>query len=327
MKYTGATAAVVLAAVAAWLLRDRLRARHALLFALPALAVAVPWYVKNAVQVGNPVYPVFGAVNDEATRDIDAVLDGYGHGRSLVDGLLLPVRLLGDADEFDRGDLMTPLFLLFAPLTLAVRELRRVVLPVWLGIAAYLGVWFVGSQQARFLVPLMPVLALLAAIAVVAVARAGRLGRLVAVTVVAGALVAGLGISTLYASRFAAVSAGLESDDEFLRRKAPYHEAVEWVNGNLPEDARVLTDVRGALHLERDYVTWTPSSLPTSASAGDFVRRHGITHGVVKVGGGHVPQARAAGGRVIARITAHTVTSRTLDELGPPETFLVFAFR
>ena len=33
---------------------------------------------------------------------------------------------------------MTPLFLLFAPLTLGVRELRRVVLPVWLGIAAYL---------------------------------------------------------------------------------------------------------------------------------------------------------------------------------------------
>ena len=105
MKYTGAAAAVVLAAVAAWLLRDRLRARHALVFALPAVAVAVPWYVKNAVQIGNPVYPlVFGAVNDEAARDIDAVLDGYGHGRSLLDALLLPVRLLGDADEFDRGD-------------------------------------------------------------------------------------------------------------------------------------------------------------------------------------------------------------------------------
>jgi hypothetical protein len=40
----------------------------------------------------------------------------------------------------------------------------------------------------------------------------------------------------------------------------------------------------------------------------------------------HVVQARQAGGRVVARVTAHTVTSRTLDELGPPETFLVFAF-
>ena len=45
------------------------------------------------------------------------------------------------------------------------------------------------------------------------------------------------------------------------------------MNGNLPEDARVLTDVRGTLHLEREYVTWTPSSLPTSARAGDFRAR------------------------------------------------------
>ena len=67
----------------------------------------------------------------------------------------------------------------------------------------------------------MPVLALLAALAIVAVARAGRLGRLLTVTVVTGALVAGLGISTLYASRFVAVSAGLESQGEFLSRKAP----------------------------------------------------------------------------------------------------------
>ena len=54
------------------------------------------------------------------------------------------------------------------------------------------------------------------------------------------------------------------------------------MNANLRLDARVLTDVRGTLHLEREDVTWTPSS--------------------------------------------RAVNPRTPDELGPPETFLVFAF-
>ena len=296
--------------------------------------MALPWYVKNAVQTGNPVYPLlFGAVNDDATRDVEAVLDGYGHGRSASDALLLPVRLLGDADAFDRGDLVSPLLWLFAPLALGLRQLRRVVVPVWLGIAAYLAAWFVGSQQARFLVPLMPVLALLAALAIVAVARAGRLGRLLTVTVVTGALVAGLGISTLYASRFVAVSAGFESQGEFLSRKAPYHDATAWVNRNLPRDARVLTDIRGSLYLER------PSTLLVWDAVGAgrerrfrpprSVRRaadHARSRARLECAA-HRPGA-AAGGRVVApRDGAHRHVADARRSLGPPETFLVFAFR
>lgn len=330
MKYTGAAAGLLIGLVAAVLLRDRLTRRHVIAFAVPAVAVALPWYLKNAVQTGNPVYPLlFGAVNEEATRNLEAVLDDYGHGRSWADALALPVRLLGDAQEFDRGDLVSPLFLLFAALTLGMRRLRRVLVPIWAGVGLYVAAWFVGSQQARFLVPLMPVLALLAGIAVVAVARSGRLGRFVAVSVVTGALVAGLGVSSLYASRFVSVSAGLESDESFLRRKAPYHDAIVWANRQLPRDARVLVDIRGALHLERAYVVWTPSALPAGASAAAvaaFVRRNRLTHAIVfDWNEPHVRQAGEAGGRVIARVTAHNVTSRTLDEVGPPETLLVYA--
>jgi hypothetical protein len=331
MKYTGLAAAVVLAVVGAFLLRRRLRWVHLAAFALPALVVALPWYLKNAVQTGNPFYPlVFGAVNAEATRDLEAVLDGYGHGRSFFDAILLPVRLLGDADAFDRGDLVSPLLFLCAPLVLLLRPLRRVVLPVWLGVGAYLAAWFLGSQQARFLVPLMPVLALLAAVGIVAVARAGRLGRLLTVAVVSAALVSGLGISTVYASRLVPAAAGLRSDEEFLLGAASYQGAVSWVNRHLPADARVLTDVRGTLHLDRPYVTWTPSALPSDAGADEvraFVRRQALTHAVVRASNDpHVRQVQVAGGRMIGRLTARQVTSRTLDELGPPEIFVVYAF-
>ena len=144
------------------------------------------------------------------------------------------MRLLGDAEAFDRGDLVSPLLFLFAPLTLLVRRLRPVAVAVWLAILAYLAAWFVGSQQARFLVALMPVLALFAAMAAVEVARAGTAGRMLTVAVIAAALVSGLGVSTLYASRFLPVAVGLQSKGEFLRAKSPYYEATAWANRNLP---------------------------------------------------------------------------------------------
>jgi hypothetical protein len=259
------------------------------------------------------------------------VLAEYGHGRSLLDALLLPARLLGDADAFDRGDLISPLFFLFAPLTLLLRPLRAVVLPVWAGVAAYGVAWFVGSQQARFLVPLMPLLAVLAGLAIVAVARAGRLGRLSTLVIVSAAFASGLGVSTLYASRMAKVAVGLEAEESFLHRTAPYYEATEWANRNLPAHAHVLSDPRAVLHLERRSVTWTPSALPASAGAPAtkaFVQEHGLTHALVfETNLPHVRQAQLAGGRLIGRVTARTVTSRTLGELGPPETVLVYSLR
>ena len=104
IKYPGAVAAALLALAGATLLRRALTARRALAFALPALAVALPWYAKNAVLTGNPVYPfVFGGANREATDAAFESFENYGHGESLIDLVLLPVRLLADAEAFDRG--------------------------------------------------------------------------------------------------------------------------------------------------------------------------------------------------------------------------------
>jgi hypothetical protein len=53
-----------------------------------------------------------------------------------------------------------------------------------------------------------------------------------------------------------------------------------------------------------------------------------VTHAIVRAANlPHVQQARAAGGVIVGRLTARRVESRTLDELGPPEEFVVFAFR
>jgi hypothetical protein len=332
-KYQGAVAAALLAAAAAFLVRDRLTWRRVAAFALPALAVSAAWYVKNAVLTGDPFYPLLrGNPNPEATRLAHESFENYGYGTSPIDLVLLPFRLLADAQPFDRGEFASPLPLLFGPLAFLAGSARRVAAVAWLAGGAYVFAWFFGSQHARFLLPLLPAFAVLAAIGMVALARRGRLGRLVTVAVTTGALVAGLGISVVYAAQFAPVVVGRESERQFLLENTSYYAATDWMNRNLPRDAHVAVTYAFVMPVDRPALVLTADVLESTAGPGAtraFVRRYGITHvAVLASDTQRKKQVRAVGGRVIARIPdARPVVSRTLSEVGPPEPVLIYELR
>ena len=90
---------------------------HAAQFSLIALIVAVPWYARNAIMMGNPFYPfVFGGQYWDAFRDEWYAASGTGIGWDPVQIMLLPLNvILGhrDANFFDGR--IGPLFLLLAP--------------------------------------------------------------------------------------------------------------------------------------------------------------------------------------------------------------------
>ncbi len=328
IKYVGVATAAALVLGGALAARKRLDRRAALAFGLPALLVALPWYAKNAIQTGDPFFPLLrggpNAASEESRRQI---LEGYGAGRGPLDALLLPFRLLAKGDLFDRGDFVSPLYLMFAPLALLNRPARRTASVVLVASALYVGAWFLSSQQARYLLPLTAPLAVLAAVGILAVAARGPLGRLAAVTVTAAALVAGLGITAVYASQFAPVVAGRTSADAFLARKASYYEGARWLNDHLPADARVLYE-GGTLYVDRDVQSWTLEALPKDAGRAEtrrFFARLRPTHvAVASTSLQRVEQLRYVGARPLARVVVHQVYSRTRDELGPPETMLVF---
>ncbi|HUP32019.1 MAG TPA: hypothetical protein VM184_03225 [Gaiellaceae bacterium] len=329
MKYVGLAVALALGATGAALARRRLDARTVAVFAAPAILVALPWYAKNAILTGDPVYPLLaGDANPEAAESRRQVLEGYGHGRSALDALLLPFRLLGDAEAFDRGEFVSPLFLMFAPLALLVRGARTAVAAVLLAASAYLGAWFLASQQARFLTALMPPLALLAAVGVLALARRGTAGRLLSVAAVAGALTAGAAVTAVYAAQFVPVVLGTQTDREYLREKTTAYEAVEWINANLPRDARVLVDFASVLYLERDHEhlsleALSPRAGPERTRA--FIEQTGITHAAIVAAHEHrVRQMEYADARVLARLVVHEVRSRTLAAPPIPFEMLVY---
>jgi hypothetical protein len=332
MKYLGLIAALTLAIVAAVALFRRLTLRVALSFALPAAALALPWYIKNAVLTGNPFYPhVFDGLNTTAARELSSAMHRFGYGRSPLDFLLLPARLLASAKPFDGGQYFSPLFVIFAPVAVLLYRRRRVVLTAFAGILLFVVAWFVTTQQARFLVPVMPAAAVLAALGILALAQQGRLGRLVAVAVTAGALAVGAGASTVYARQFVPVVFGTEPAQRFLREKVSNYNGVEWLNRNLGTHDRVATDLWALFYLRMPYVTFgtmgdlLPSDAGPAATRA-FVARYRVTR--IAILDGDSARRRQVGyldARLIGRVSVRSVQSRTRGHFGRRHEMLVYA--
>jgi hypothetical protein len=334
MKYLGLIAVLAIASVGVIVAWQRLNVRAALAFSLPAVAVALPWYVKNAVLTGNPFYPhIFGGLNAYASAELDRAMKSFGHGHGLQDFVLLPVRLLADAEPFDGGEFVSPIFLAFAPVAFLAARDRRTVAAVWAGGLLYVTAWFATTQQARFLVPLMPALAVLAAVGALGLAQRGRLGRVVTAGAVGVSLVVGLGASIIYAAQFAPVTVGAESREAFLRQKVSLYDGIEWLNRNLDPDDKVATTAWALLYLDVPYTTFGTMGdlLPPEAGAmatRSFVRSHGVSHVAVLAGDSErLRQVGYLDARLVARVRVKSIRSRTRGDIAFHQEMLIWAVR
>ena len=125
-----------------------------------ALAIG-PWLARNAVETGNPVYPL--AYSFFGGRDWDAQLDKRWkkahspdtHSLASLEGLALDVAI--------RSKWNSPLLFAFAPLALLAVAARRRALWLWLYVGwLFLSCWLFTHRIDRFWVPLLTVVALLA---------------------------------------------------------------------------------------------------------------------------------------------------------------------
>jgi hypothetical protein len=328
MKYDGLAVGAALGTAGVILARQYVRPATVTAFAAPAALIALPWYLKNAIVTGNPIYPlIFGGANPEADAALRYSLRRYGRGHSLVDAVLVPFRFLTSGSSFDRGDFMSPLFIAFAPLALMKRSSRGTVLVLFGLSLAYTVVWFVNSQQARFLVPLLPVFAIVAAIGALALAESGRAARVVTTLFVAGALASGLAISLVYTSQFVSYVLGRQSEAAFLEQKTSSYDGIAWLNSHVPKGV-ILTDITATLYLRQPYVAHTPDVLTTDAGPAvvrNFVRCWNIHYLATFTGGTSLlaqmhPYLRG----LIGKVDTHLVLSRTRNTPGPHQLMLVY---
>ncbi len=312
VKYTGAISFAIGFILVIWESRQRpLRsiAGNAMLYGLPAVAMMMPWLIKNWHYVGNPVFPFFYRWSLKSLSPwVGQAAAGYFSGlmeyqpRSLWH---LPF-LLWDAavhgSHFGRGmDVLgdfgwAPLFAFLPALWLAPKQS-----PIAKWLLAYsvlfLIPWGVSRPVLRFLLPLAPILSVLSVHAwLTGAVRAGGLVRsgarlLLALWIISGFLIffhiAGL------LSSFSVVF-GLETRGEYLMRQLdhPYYGAAEYINHQLPEDilVYVVGDQRGYYYHKPVIVTPVFNSNPLAgwanqaADAGALrqtLRNRGITHLVI----------------------------------------------
>lgn len=284
MKYVGLFAAAAIGLAVLLVAGRRASAVTITAAAAAGALVALPWYVKNWVLTGNPLYPfVFGGLSESAQNWVESAVSEYGFGHTPQDVLLLPIRLVTESDAFDGAGWLSPLVLVFPPLALVERTGRRYVLIALACCAFYLACWFATSQQARFLIPAMPVLSALAAIGVRAVARRGPIGRHLAPAAAAATIVFGFAVFAVHCLQFIPVVIGFEAKDDFLADRTAYYDGVLWLNRELDAGEGVLIDFASP-YLEQPYVLWTPLVMPDESSAEDvrrFVRARQLRHAAI----------------------------------------------
>lgn len=252
-KYTGVAgfaALGVMVAVLAWRQGLPQLLRCASLFAGVAILVASPWYLKNWLWFGNPIYPLyFGGPGWDGERLslYMSYLNSFGAGKELVDWLLLPVNIYARNAQFgavmnqiDVPSLLFPL-LLFYPL-------RRGPRPITLLLVYAAGrslLWAVSSQQTRFLLPVFPALALATAHLAQRLIQPGP--RRLPWHTFLPALAVGLSGLTLFYQWIVQIEnrpympvVGWESSRQYLARAVRIYPAVDFINRGLPADTRVL---------------------------------------------------------------------------------------
>ena len=223
--------------------------RAAACFSAAAMLPAAGWYVKNLISFGNPFFPFYfgGAGWDSARLDLlSSYVADFGAGRSVLDLLLLPLRLYSQHERFgaalntiDIPSVLFPLLWLYP----FIKKERMVSLLLLTALGHGL-LWAAGSQQLRFLLPVYPLLAVGTAYVIDALPRRRwgipwrRFFEVLAVGLIALTLVyQGALVWQMQTQRFLF---GEETRRTFLARVIPDSAVTLWAQEQLEPTAQVL---------------------------------------------------------------------------------------
>ncbi len=308
-KYTGLWLIGVLAVPLFFSQRPVLAARTAALFIGAAILVAAPWYVRNLILIGDPVYPVLSAFlgDREARWAIERLhRDVPGSGLSWASLANLVIGLAQGRDQFGAGA-QPGLLIPFGAVALLLGSFRVPLLRPWAVVAAgFVLVWLTQAHVVRYLYPIFPLFTLglaWAATRAIELVRYPALVTAVFVMLALAPLSQSLRIlDALYVgSDVAALASGTLSEEEYLTRRLSYYPAVQWLNVHSPPDAQVLyLGETRLLYLDRlvrlssayDHTEIADLLGPDSPPLFSQLRSLGITH--IVINGREIERLRVA---------------------------------
>ncbi len=270
---------------------------NGVIFGGVALAVASPWYLKNWLWTGNPVYPLlWGGPGWDLSRLawLEQYQNSFGAGRKWLDYLLLPIRLYTQYGKFSGflGNTEIPSFLfpllIFYPVTRKSPALNGMVFIV---IGQFI-FWTIGPQHTRFLLPLFPTLSILTAYVMLNLSqRFSRpsLGRIAITSLVGGTIAATLIYALIWfvSMQPLAVISGTISKADFLTENVSQFNAVQFIQENLSPSEKTLLiwdsrgyycDSRCVPDIEQSMWTQMVARTPNVAGVLKQLQAQGISH-------------------------------------------------
>ena len=227
---------------------DRKVLQRLFLYNLVVIVVGSPFYLKNWIMTGNPLYPffydIFGGKGWEAeqARLYDLFIQNLGMGRELIDYILLPLnvsfRAKMNSMRFD--GLLGPIFILTLPFIIGMATNIRMKFIIAYSFATFI-FWASTAQQIRYLIPIFPFLAMLTASILTYYKRRPLLFGILMLLIASN-----LTFNIYHIARDflkikpLSVVVGLESREAFLARTLPSYGMFQFANENLPRGSRIL---------------------------------------------------------------------------------------
>lgn len=255
-----------------------------------AVVVGSPWYLRNWVEVGNPVWPFFlnffdgqnltGSQLEIFSRSFsETIFPKLAEAASRMGGLLGTNTRHSMA--FPQATFGSLLLLVF-PLFWFRRIRRHPEMTLILYLLGFLAFWTLVTGNFRYIIPILSVVSLLIAQLAVKTWRFSTLWRYAAFLPLVS-LTPFLITNRVGALR---VALGMEAHERYLSRKIDSYPVVSYINRNLPKYAKILLlrETRG-FYLERKYVSGDPTEaaidyekMNSTETLERTLRNLGITH-------------------------------------------------
>jgi len=261
--------------------------KYGALFFVVTFLVASPWFIKNALQTGNPLYPLFGGffrllhhAGETGSGVVAAVSDSNWasgifqrreaiFGEGFCETLLIPLRIFfqgkdGSPQYFD--GVMNPILIVMLPFAFLKNNFGRDRLFFLLFSVFFLLMgYFLAVVRIRYILPIIPFLTILSVMGIKnliewinrfprPVGNSGILliSFMMAILIALNILYIKDRYTTIKPERFVFHA---ETRDEFLTRNIGYYPTVQYINENLSDDAKIFFMFMGnqGFYLDREY--------------------------------------------------------------------------
>jgi hypothetical protein len=268
--------------------------KYGILFFTITALVASPWYLKNYLLTENPFYPLFNSffkslhhkpvqeiVHGQAIEKIGQIgffkIREVMYGETFWETLLIPIRMFFQGEDnsyqYFQGSL-NPILIIFSPFILLHKKYKRdKFLFASFSVLFIFMAYFLTEKQVRYIILVLPFLAIIAVMGIkdlddrlkqkslfTFLRFHGSFGYIARIVLFAG-------VATLLIFNFIYLKNRMniikpfqyvlrqETRGDFLRRNLLHFPAVEYINANLPNDAKIFSMFLGrrGYYLERSY--------------------------------------------------------------------------